>query len=200
MILSECADHGTALACGKIQRLSDGSIQSIDTRLSNYGRVTVEGIDLGAQLGFSSRAGELSLHALVTNLLRHDVQVFEGGASIERLGRANFGFALPEWRGLGGVNWTRDAWSAGYTLQWTGAYTDCGFTLEGEPYCGDVPSVLYHDLDASYQWGGIAIRAGVNNLTDRDPPYLFAGQANTNPATYRLLGRTYFLQVSYAMK
>ena len=59
--------------------------------------------------------------------------------------------------------------------------------------------MLYHDLDASYQWSGIVIRAGVNNLTDRDPPYS-NGQANTNTATYRLLGRTYFLQVSYAMK
>ena len=135
----------------------------------------------------------------MTNLLRHDVQVFEGGASIERLGRANFGFALPEWRGLGGVNWTRNAWSAGYTLQWIGAYTYCTFTLEDERYCGDVPSELYHDVDASYHWGGIVIRAGVNNLTDRDPPYL-NGQANTDTATYRLLGRTYFLQVSYAME
>jgi outer membrane receptor protein involved in Fe transport len=198
-ILSECAAQGSALACGKIQRFADGSIRSVDTRLSNYGRVTVEGIDLGAQLAFPSRAGEWTLRALVTNLLRHDVQVFEGGETIERLGRANFGFALPEWRGLGGVSWTRDAWSAGYTLQWTGAYADCGFTLQDEPYCGDVPSVLYHDVDASYQWGGIVVRAGVNNLADRDPPY-GNGQANTNTATYRLLGRTYFLQVSYAMK
>ena len=199
-ILSECADRGTALACGKIQRLADGSIRSIDTRLSNYGRVTVEGIDLAAQLGFPSRAGEWSLHALVTNLLRHDVQVFEGGASSERVGRANLFFVLPEWRALGGVNWTRDAWTAGYTLQWLGPYVDCVRTIEFEPYCHDVPSVFYHDLDASYQWGGIAIRAGINNLTDRNPPYLGAGEANTNTPTYRLLGRTYFLQVRYALK
>jgi iron complex outermembrane receptor protein len=137
---------------------------------------------------------------LVTNLLKHDEQVFEGGASIERVGRANFGFALPEWRGLGGVNWTRDAWGAGFTLQWLGPFVDCARTLEAEPYCQDVPSVLYDDLDASYQWGGIVLRAGVNNLTDRDPPYLITGQANTDQATYRLLGRTYFLQVSYAIK
>jgi iron complex outermembrane recepter protein len=200
VILSECAAHGSALACGKIQRFADGSIQSVDTRLSNYGRVTVEGIDLGVRFDFSSRAGEFNLHALVTNLLNHDVQVFEGGESIERLGRANFGFVLPEWRGLGGVGWTRDTWSARYTLQWIGSYVDCAFTMEGDPYCGDVPSVFYHDLDASYQWGGVAIRAGVNNLTDEDPPYLLTGEANTNTATYRLLGRTYFLQVSYAMK
>ena len=200
MILSECADHGTALACGKIERLADGSISSVDMRLSNYGRVTVEGIDLAAHVGFASRAGEFDLHALVTHLLRYDVQVFEGGVASERVGLANLFFVLPEWRGLGGVNWTRDAWSAGYTLQWLGAYVDCVRTIEFEPYCHDVPSVLYHDLDASYRWGGIVIRAGINNLTDHDPPYLGAGEANTNTPTYRLLGRTYFLQVSYAMK
>lgn len=199
-ILSECADHATALACGKVLRFSDGSIQSVDTRLSNYGRVTVEGIDLAARLGLSSRAGEFNLHAVVTNLLEHDVQVFEGGESIERLGRANFGFVLPEWRGLGGVGWTRDAWSGSYTLQWIGAYVHCGLTLEDDFYCGDVPSVFYHDVDGSYRWAGITIRAGINNLTDRDPPFLHNGDANTNAATYRLLGRTYFLQVSYAME
>jgi iron complex outermembrane receptor protein len=199
-ILSECADRGTALACGKIQRLADGSIDSIDVRLSNYGRVTVEGIDVAAQLGLASAAGELSLHALVTNLLRHDVQVFEGGVSGERLGRANLFFVLPEWRGLGGVKWVRDAWSAGYTLQWIGPYVDCVRTIHFEPYCHDVPSVVYHDFEASYQWSGIVIRAGINNLTDRDPPYLGAGEANTNTPTYRLLGRTFFLQVSYAVE
>ena len=188
-------------ACGKIQRLADGSISSIDTRLSNYGRVTVEGIDFAASVGFASRAGGFNLHALATNLLRHELQIFEGGASLDRVGRANFGFVLPEWRGLGGVNWTREAWNAGYSLQWIGAYVECARTQEGEPYCHDVPSVVYHDLEASYRWSGIVIRAGINNLTDRDPPFLSSGgEANTRPATYRLLGRTYFLQVSYAMK
>jgi outer membrane receptor protein involved in Fe transport len=200
-ILSECADHGTALACGKIQRLADGSISSIDTRLSNYGRVTVEGIDFATSVGLASRAGGFNLHALATNLLRHDVQIFEGGDTLDRVGRANFGFALPEWRALGGVTWTREAWNAGYSLQWIGAYVECARTEEGEPYCHDVPSVVYHDLDASYQWSGIAIRMGINNLTDREPPFLSSGrEGNTLPATYRLLGRTYFMQVSYAMK
>ena len=197
VILSECADHGTALACGKVVRFADGSIRSIDTRLSNYGRVSVEGIDLAARLGLASRAGGFDLHALVTHLLRHDVQVFEGGDTLHRLGRANFGFSLPEWRGLGGVNWTRDAWSASYTLQWIGAFVECARTQEFEPYCHDIPSIVYHDLAASYRWNGIVLHAGINNVTDRDPPFFSAGgDGNTDAATYRVLGRTYFLQLS----
>jgi len=199
VILNECAAHGTALACDKIQRLSDGSIQSIDTRLSNYGRVTVAGIDVAGGLGVDTRAGQFSLHALVTRLLTHDVQVFEGSETIDRLGRGNFGFVLPEWRGLGGVSWSRDAWRASYALQWIGAFVNCTLTLEQAFYCLDVPDVFYQDIDASYQWRSITVRAGVNNLTNEDPPFT-AGNANTDPPTYRLLGRTYFLQLSYALE
>jgi outer membrane receptor protein involved in Fe transport len=55
-------------------------------------------------------------------------------------------------------------------------------------------------VQASYQWSGIVIQAGINNLTDRDPPFFSSGDANTTPGAYRLLGRTYFLQVSNATK
>ena len=134
----------------------------------------------------------------MSNLLEYDVQTFEGSEFRARVGR-NFGFILPEWRALAGVEWTRGSWGAGYTVQWIGPYTDCSFTESFEEYCGPVPSVFYHDVDASVAWRNIVLRAGVTNLTDEDPPYLNA-EANTNPATYRLLGRTYFLQLSYAMK
>jgi len=199
VILAECADHGTALACQKIERFADGSLRSLDTRLSNYGLVDVAGVDLAVRLGFASPAGQFEVHALATNLLRYDEQVFEGGTSIDRLGRAGFRSVLPEWRGLGGVTWTHNAWSAGYTIQWIGGYLECVRTLEDEPYCHLVASVVYHDVQASYEWRGIVIRAGLNNLTNRDPPYS-AGEGNTNEATYRLLGRTYFLQLRYAVK
>ena len=59
--------------------------------------------------------------------------------------------------------------------------------------------MIYHDVEAAYDWSGIVIRAGVNNLSDRDPPFS-RGEGNTNEPTYRLLGRTYFLQLSYTMK
>ena len=156
---------------------------------------------VAASIGLASRAGEFNLHALATNLVHHEVQVFAGGDSVDRVGRANFGLVLPEWRGLGGVNWTRNAWSAGYSVQWIGPYVECARTLEGDPYCHDIAAAVYHDVEASYQWSGLTIHAGVNNLTDHDPPFLSSGgEANTFPATYRLLGRTYFLQLGYALK
>jgi len=78
IISAECANHGTALACSKIQRFDDGRLRSIDIRQNNLGSVTLNGIDLGAQFDFSARDNQFGLNALVTNLQRFDVQAFEG--------------------------------------------------------------------------------------------------------------------------
>lgn len=199
LILQECADHGTPLACSKIQRFADGSLRSIDARRNNLGSVRLQGFDLNGRMNFSVRDSEFSLHALLTHLLEYDVQVFEGSETYERVGRGNFGLILPEWRALAGISWEREGWRAGYTVQWIGPYTDCSATLEGSFYCGRVPAVFYHDVDAGYDWRGIELRAGVANLTDKEPPYL-SGEGNTSAATYRLLGRTYFLQLRYAVR
>jgi outer membrane receptor protein involved in Fe transport len=81
-------------------------------------------------------------------------------------------------------------------MQWIGSYTDCSTTLDNTIYCEPVPSVTYHDVELAYSWSALKLHAGVTNLTDRDPPFLNA-IGNTNPATYRLLGRGYFLRLSY---
>lgn len=194
--LDECANHGTQLACAKIRRFADGSLEGIDTRQSNFGSVKVVGLDFAARIGVPTRAGDFELSVLVTQLRTHELQVFEGSETIERVGRASFGFALPEWRSLATLHWASAAWNASYTLQWIGDFTECSLTVDDEPYCDPVPSVLYQDVEASYAWDKFTLRAGVENLGDKDPPFLNL-LGNTNAALYRLLGRTFFLQFSY---
>ena len=58
--------------------------------------------------------------------------------------------------------------------------------------------MLYHDLEGSLTIAhAMELRAGVLNLTDRDPPYVDGGGPNTDTAAYRLLGRTYFVELHY---
>jgi len=61
-----------------------------------------------------------------------------------------------------------------------------------------VPSVTY--LDANFSWrlhDSLELRAGVENLTDKQPPlYTAAVQMNTDPSTYDVLGRRYFLRAN----
>ena len=198
LILGECVNQGAAVACDNIERFEDGSLDSIDTRKSNFGRVTVAGIDLAAQLHVPVRGGDVGARLIATHLLEHDSQIFEGGTTISNAGRANGGMLLPRWRALGGVDWTHGALSLGYTLQFIGSVDACSLALDDSPYCASTGSVLYHDVEFAYRWRDLGLRAGVSNLSDEDPPFLNEGAANTDPATYRLLGRTWFMQLEFA--
>ena len=36
----------------------------------------------------------------------------------------------------------------------------------------DIPTISYLDLRASYTWNKVTVRAGVNNVLDKDPPLI----------------------------
>jgi outer membrane receptor protein involved in Fe transport len=197
-ILAECATYGTPVACANIQRFNDGTLRSVDTRYHNLGRITLRGLDVSESVSVTTRAGDLKLYMLATHLMQYDAQIFENGETVHRVGYGNSGLILPKWRALGAAALRRGHWGLSYTAQWIGGYTDCSDTLDGGVYCNRVPSVIYHDIETLYELGTFAVHAGVNNLTDRNPPYLDV-EGNTNPALYRLLGRTYFLQLRYTL-
>jgi outer membrane receptor protein involved in Fe transport len=46
----------------------------------------------------------------------------------------------------------------------------------------------------------VSVRAAITNVTDEEPPYLNIAPANTDVATYRLLGRSYFLELRYQVE
>jgi outer membrane receptor protein involved in Fe transport len=89
--------------------------------------------------------------------------------------------SLPHWRALGHADWQRGPWSAGYQVQYIGGY---------------------RDLSAGYALPfGLQLRAAVTNLFDTNPPFVnFGTNANTDAATYRLLGRGYVFGLRYRWK
>jgi len=199
-LLQECADGGTAQACSRIHRFEDGSLQRIDMRTSNLGNRFIEGFDAAARGNFDGAAGHFSAHLLVTNLASVRTRLFDGGTT--EFDRAGFYFdaALPKWRALGGVDWQRDRWTASYNLQWIGDFTNCSLVDDGE-YCARVDHVLYHDVEAGFEaFTRLTLRFGVNNLTDEQPPFVNTSDANTDTATYRLLGRLWFVQFEYDLR
>jgi iron complex outermembrane receptor protein len=47
----------------------------------------------------------------------------------------------------------------------------------------------------------VSISTGINNVTDEAPPYIDLGfNAKTDPSTYRLFGRGYFVRLSWSME
>jgi iron complex outermembrane recepter protein len=206
LVLSECAEHGTSEACEDIRRLADGRISQVSTFTENSGGVEVRGADMAIEWPLATRLGEVNSRLLATYLDRWNVQPFAGGTVFSYAG--NFGSgARPRWRASGSIDWRYGPWMASYAAEYIGSYSELvgplpdSFGFPFDPYNRQVEAVLYHDIQAGFEFGtGGTVRAAITNITDEDPPYVNIPPANTDVATYRLLGRSYFLELRYQIQ
>ena len=114
-----------------------------------------------------------------------------GGDFTDRTGTLSnsFGLTLPKWKSLASVNWTWGPVNLGARWRHQGEVEN--FNNRAEL----IEAVEYFDLTGSWSVNDtVSLRAGVNNLTDEQPPvYTPAVAANTDPSTYDVLGRRYFV-------
>lgn len=199
-ILRQCLGTGAARFCDSITRAPDGPIEFIEARPRNIARESARGIDLEADWQHHAGPGRMTHRALVSRVDERALVAFPGADPRFGAGgfdRDNFG-AIPEWQGVYDLAWSNGRWSAGYQAQWIDSIAERG----GEVFPGTIHragSVLYHDLRASWRaserW---SFSAGVDNLNDVQPPLLVnADEANTDLATYRALGTTFWLHVGF---
>mgnify|MGYP001378621837 CR=1 FL=1 len=199
-VLAECLRRGTADFCGRIERAADGSLTQIRAELFNIAKETARGVDLELAAGQRLLGGAFTHRVLLSYVDERNLIAFPGSAPLVGAGGFDmdrFG-AIPHWRGQYLAAWEREAWRFGYQTQWIGALNETG----GELFPGTrrrVPHVVYHDLHATYRFaGGSSVAFGIDNLTDRRPPLLInADQANTDVATYRLLGTTFWTRLTW---
>jgi outer membrane receptor protein involved in Fe transport len=202
-VLQECADHGTASVCDMITRYPGGSIKEVATFNQNFGLFETRAMDFTIDWHRRTRAGELSSRLVATWLERLSEQPFPHGAVYHRAGTFDIG-ALPHWRGSASIDWRSGPWSASYAVEYTGHYTELvrGFPSFGivfDEYRREIEAALYQDVSGGFEFdSGVTVRAVISNVFDEDPPYVDSGSiSNTDPDTYRLLGRTYFLELRY---
>jgi len=127
---------------------------------------------------------------------RNYTEDFDLGGELKLAGTADGFGVYPEWRmnfafGLSGNDWTANwniRWIDETTDLWRPAITTSDAVAE---------SMTYHDLVASYFFKNTRITAGVNNVTDEDPPYFHSAfNANTEPGMYDVIGRRVFVSIT----
>jgi outer membrane receptor protein involved in Fe transport len=179
-----------------------GEIRDAKEIFRNVGAVRTTGIDF--QLDWTVRLGpgDASLNWLVSWVDSLERKGAVGAPADELAGQARgvLGGSVAEWR------WNLRAaydWSGiQAALQWR--YVD---SLEASSPPDNatwrIPSQDYLDFYLAYDvqegsFAGVALSAGVENLTNVDPP-IFPGyvQANTDPSVYDTLGRRYFARATY---
>jgi iron complex outermembrane receptor protein len=189
---------------------STGFILTGNGTNSNLGVLKTAGEDiqldwsfgLGA-IGFDDHLGRIAVNSVITHLdadQRNDVPgspLADFAGSIGGLtNNSGAGGAFPEWKALTSITATHGPFDL--TLRWQYIDSMKDASLVGAP-AGTVaispPAINYFDLFGAYRVNDTwEIRAGVNNIADKQPPFFnSATQANTDPSTYDVLGRRWFL-------
>jgi len=159
----------------------------------------VSGIDLQFDWSFAAGPGDVGINWLASWMDYFESIDAEGLPPTDEVGRiGNFiGGTLPEWKWNLNLSYTWSALSLGGRWRYIDGMRDREF----DDYT--VPSYDYFDLFASYVidqgvLDGLTLRAGVENLADEDPPLVASSiAANTDPSQYDVLGRRYYLNLTY---
>lgn len=199
-LLIECAARGQPETCARTERAPDGSLLLLRSVNGNFGRVITSGVDFASTAGVELPRGELALALRASWLERLDVQQFQGGDVERAAGTYGTLGAAPRWRASASATWSLGGVRLGATAQFVGGYVQCGGPLPPTS-CIDVANTTIVDLDASYAFdSGLRVYGGVRNAVDPEPPFVNGGAANTEPGTYRVLGRAWFAGVEYRLR
>jgi iron complex outermembrane receptor protein len=204
-ILFECAERGGSL-CEAIRRFPDGRVSELAAYYHNFGESEFRAFDLALNWSAMTQIGEVNSRLLATYVDRWDRRPFPDNDEMH-LYLDNFdALAHPRWRASGHIDWHSGPWMASYAAEYIGSCSERvepwpQYGIEFEPFDRRVDPVLYHDIEAAFTFdSGVTVRAAISNVTDEDPPYLNIAPANTDVSTYRLLGRSYFLELRYQVE
>jgi iron complex outermembrane recepter protein len=218
IILQNCLNTGDPTYCSLIVRTSTGSISGSSVATGGYilqtninvGAVHVKGIDAQAAYKFDlpPRFGSVSFLFAGAALLSNTTTPYPGAHTYDCVGLygPTCQTVNPRWRHNLRVSWNTP-WDVEFSALWRfiGPVTLDGNT--NDPTLGNgafdafdarMPGMNYLDLSASWQvFRNLQLRAGANNVLDKDPPIVSAnvaasGAANSFP-TYDQLGRQLYL-------
>ncbi len=169
------------IADPRVTRDSTGQVREVRSQFTNIGSVETSGIDFNADYTMDIGNGSLIFDLGATYLLNFDVDSDgDGVQEFDGAGSRNFSnsFAtMPEIRANAGATWFTGSHTARVGLNYIdGYFNDQGGT--------DINSWTSVDAVYSYTFTGLigegdtTLSIGANNLTDRQPPALYQGDAN----------------------
>ncbi|HSN71124.1 MAG TPA: TonB-dependent receptor, partial [Steroidobacteraceae bacterium] len=169
---------------------------------NNIGGIRTSGIDFQADWGFDiGGAGDIGLNLVASFVNEFERQELEGEPWLDYAGTIGDDPAetIPDYKltltGTWGLGPVTTSLRARYipSMDHEDTVINPNSTIEG------VDSIIYLDLSAMWQvTDEFSVRAGVINLTNEDPElYSPSVDSNTDPSTYDVIGRRYFVNARY---
>ncbi len=220
LILNGCyGPEQNAAFCSLITRDKNGNIFQINSLNTNFGTQKAQGIDY--EISYNTRAAHLDIPYIpgyfnfdlsVTNEIKN-TQTNPDGTVSSYNGTFNENSELnyPKWKGIFTADYAYGAWKFRYDLRYTRHTYDFGNNGTPAQYTGSygdsIPDYVYHDLSISYDLphfymaNQARLIVGVNNLLDKDPPFLTGDsvcKCNTiaGGANFDEIGRFVYTRIS----
>ncbi|PMG30364.1 TonB-dependent receptor [Shewanella sp. 10N.286.52.C2] len=205
-IANQCLDangnkinEGTALCQASNIEIDNTGRISFDNGLQNIGETNTSGFDINLAytfegLGLDWKAG------LDTSILDTYEEFDQDGNAVDYKGFITGGVgAYAEFKTNFNLTAAGDDWSATYEARYIDGMDS--FACKDDPsdcYAPSVDSIVYHDISANYDiTETVRLSGGVNNVLDEEPPYYTGNNdSNTDPYTYDVLGRYFFVRAS----
>jgi outer membrane receptor protein involved in Fe transport len=189
--------------CGLIKRDAGGLLASINEPLFNLGAYKTAGLDF--QLDIAKEFGPIgtfALNSFFTYVTDYKIQtlpsdpVRDFAGTIGNVQIDGFSPSHPEIKHTTTLSYLRPQGSLSLRWRYIGRMDNSANVGTTNGTAIGVPAVSYFDLIARLRASeGTEFRAGVTNLTDKQPPQ-FGGPASTDTSTYDLIGRRYFLGIT----
>lgn len=175
-----------------------GEINYLSAQPANAATEELTGVDAAVFYQTTLAGLKTAVNATVSYLDKYQVTPFAGAEAIEYAGYQTGGNgSFPHWRANASISLIDDAWQLHWNMQYIGTADDMN-AVAGD-LGGRIGSVVYHHLQGAYTLNSWTLTAGINNLFDKEPPFVKSWtDANTDTMTYDLLGRQLFVKARYA--
>lgn len=202
------AYDNTNFFCGLFTRfVATDEIQDLLETQNNIGGLRTDGIDLQVDYGFAAgRVGDFKLNFVANFLQAWEQQELKGDPWLDYAGTIgeDVGETLPDWKATFTGVWDIGKFSTALRLRYLPSmdHAQTIISQSTDPNvcgCTGVDSITYVDLSTGWQaTDALNVRLGVENLTNEEPQlYSPEVDSGTDPSTYDVIGRRYFITASY---
>jgi iron complex outermembrane receptor protein len=207
------APSGLANPCATITRASGtGLLNTVLDPSINFGAENTSGLEFDLNYGFNSDliglpqlGGRFLIDGQASYLLSDnsitDGVVTQGAGTFSTGGDS----AEPRWKAQLAGTFAKDNWSVGATERYYGGVSpsvpnqNVGCAEPVTEFGCRAAGVFYTDLVGSFDYKNVHLVVGVDNLLDKQPPFIFGGVSVSQTLTgagYDILGRFIYSKVS----
>ncbi len=195
--------------CSRITRdAATGTITNIGTGNFNFATYKIDGIDtqLGWNIGLdafgaSPEAGRIEISSIISYTRGYKVAGLFGSPTLNYAGSAGFGgvggsISHPKWKANTSLTYANDIFSITGRWRYIDKMIHSDRVANPAATTPGIGAYSYFDLNAAFTIDKrFTFGLGVNNLTNKIPPFISAASLTTDAATYDVIGRRWFVAV-----